>query len=61
VEGSSENEAEDKDGGYSLTTPSGEEHQFTGIVWQGRKVATLHSNQGQTSCRFVRILSTLTH
>ena len=24
--------AEDKDGAYSLTTPSGEEHQFTGIV-----------------------------
>jgi hypothetical protein len=24
--------AEDKNGTYSLTTPSGEEHQFTGIV-----------------------------
>ena len=24
--------AEDKTGAYSLTTPSGEEHQFTGIV-----------------------------
>ena len=28
--------AEDKDGAYSLTTQSGDEHQFTGIVDMAR-------------------------
>jgi hypothetical protein len=32
--------AEDKSGAYSLTTPSGEEHQFTGIVDVARWATT---------------------
>jgi hypothetical protein len=49
--------AEDKTGEYTLTTPSGEEHHFVGIVDVARWATTTALNKEDRRMRFMLLIS----